>query len=88
MRYPEIFEPEHPAKCERPSDIARIWVLSHQWGDLTKVRAAHGETDIVGTTISPALKGGMVEVLCADAITAAALMSAWSDHLKSLSNKP
>jgi hypothetical protein len=87
VRYPELSQPDHPAKRERPSAIARLVLAPLQWGELRTVLDQHGETEIIGAT--PIGFGiSIAEVRCRDVSMAEKLSEAWLAHVQVSPSRP
>jgi hypothetical protein len=82
MRYHELPTPEHPAKRERPRDIARLNVLKAEWADMKAILTAHSPCEIIDGERLPVIPGWFIEVLCSDPDTALAVMVAWNDYVQ------
>jgi hypothetical protein len=82
MQYHEFPTPEHPAKRERPRDIARINVLKAEWADMKAVLTTYGPCEIIDCQQFPIVSGWFIEVLCSDPITAQSVMDAWNDYVQ------
>lgn len=80
--------PEHPAKRERPRNIARLYVHKAEWKDLDTILSRHGETHIVDVRPVPIIPAIMVEVLCRDSHSALALMVDWVDYGNASPHRP
>jgi hypothetical protein len=88
MRYYELTEPRHPAKRERPRDIASLFVRKPEWTDLRAICEAYGPIQIVGVEKVPLIPAFMVEVLCRDPDTAVALSLAWHTYCETSPHRP
>jgi hypothetical protein len=82
MRYHELPIPEHPAKRERPRDIARLYVLKAELTDMEAIQASHGSYYMVSVEKLPVIDAFIIEVLCPDSNTALALTVAWNDYIQ------
>ncbi len=81
-------EPEHPAKRERPHDIASLYVHTAEWADFRRVCGAHGANEIVAVRKVPVIPAHDIDVLCTDPETAMALMVAWGEVCKTSPHRP
>jgi hypothetical protein len=92
MRYRDICdqepEPEHPAKRERPRDIAALYVHEAEWDDLRRICQDHGSTAIIGVRKVPIIPAFDVDVRCEDAETAMALSIAWGEFCEISPHRP
>ena len=82
MFYHELPTPEHPAKRNRPRDIARLNVLKTEWADMKSILSAFGPCEIIDSKPMPVVSGWVIEVLCRDANTAQVVMLAWTEYLR------
>jgi hypothetical protein len=82
MHYHELPAPEHPAKRERPRDIARLYVLKAEWADVKAILTTHGPCEIIDGRKLPVIPGWDIEVLCSDPSTAQAVMVAWNNYIR------
>ena len=88
MRGKEIDPFEHPAKRERPCDIAGLLALQPEWPDLNAICAAHGGAEIIEVKTAPIIPAFLVDVLCADSATAVALTMAWLAYSETSPHRP
>jgi hypothetical protein len=84
------YEPElqHPAKRDRPRDIASLYVHTAEWADFRRICEAHGAAQIVGVRKVRIIPAHDVEVLCQDADAAMALRMAWGEFCEISSHRP
>lgn len=92
MRFGDFYdyepEPQHPAKRERPRDIAALYVHTAEWANFRKICEAHGATEIVAVRKAPIIPAMDVDVLCRDAETALTLMVAWGEFCETSPYRP
>ncbi len=92
MRYTDFYdyeaEPEHPAKRERPRDIASLYVHAAEQPDFRRICKAHGATGIVAVRKVPVIQAHDIDVLCKDAETAFGLMVAWGAFCETSPHRP
>ncbi len=81
-------EPEHPAKRERPRDIASLDVHTAEWDDFRRICKIHGATEIVGVRKVPIIQAHDIDVLCKDANAAMALSIAWGEFCATSPRRP
>jgi hypothetical protein len=81
MRYHELPIPEHPAKRERPRDIARLNVLKAEQADMKTILTCHSPCEIIDAKPLPVVPGWFIEVLFRDPDTALAVMVEWATYL-------
>ena len=83
MDYQDPVLAPHPAKRDRPRDIARLYALKSEWGDLEAILVSHGDAEIVGVEPMPIVPGWTLEVLCSDPDMAHKLTVAWMAYVQS-----
>jgi hypothetical protein len=92
MRHRDFYdyepEPEHPAKRERPRDIAALYVHKSEWDDFSRIRQDHGPTEIVGVRRVPIIPAFDVDVLCEDSAAARAVTIAWGEFCETSPHRP
>ncbi len=81
-------EPQHPAKRERPHNIASLYVYTTEWADFRRICDEHGATEIVAVRKIPIILAHDIDVLCTDPETALALMVAWGEFCKTSPHRP
>ncbi len=83
-------EPEHrhPARRERPRDIASLYVHTAEWADFRRICKAHGASQIVGVRKVPLIPAHDIDVLCRDADIAMALRIAWGEFCETSPHRP
>ena len=81
-------EPQHPAKRERPRDIASLDVHTAEWDDFHWICKIHGATEIVAVRKVPIIQAHDIDVLCKDADAAMALSIAWGEFCETSPHRP
>jgi hypothetical protein len=83
-------EPEHrhPARRERPRDIASLYVHTAEWAEFRRICEAHGATEILAVRKVPVIPAYAIDVLCKDSETALALMVAWGEFCETSPHRP
>jgi hypothetical protein len=88
MRYYEPIDPEHPARRERPGDIANLYVFEAEMPDLEAMCEAHGPTVMVGVKKLSLIPAYEIAMLCRDTQAARALSTAWWDYCEMSPHRP
>ncbi len=80
--------PEHPAKRNRPHDIASLYVHTAEQDDFRRICKAHGVSEIVAVRKVPIIPAHDIDVLCKDADAALTLMVAWGEFCETSPHRP
>lgn len=86
--YDEEPEPEHPAKRQRPTSIASLYVHVAEQPDFRRICKAHGAAEIVAVRKVPVIQAHDIDVLCKNAGTALELMVAWGEFCETSPHRP